>query len=910
MTSTSWSRKTTRSRWERLEELFNRAVDLPEDSREKFVLEETGDDSELRDELLGLLACDTGKRTGPLTHALGEALDSTTRDKRRAHLGKVVGSYRLASVLGHGGTGTVYLGERADSQYSAQVAVKIVESAAVHGDLATRFRAERQILASLNHPNIARLMDAGESEDGQPYLVMEYIQGEPLDKYCDDRKLDLHSRLRLFLEICGAVQYAHQNLVVHRDLKPANILVTTEGTAKLLDFGIAKLLDPGSSNSALALTRMNDRLLTPEYASPEQILGKPVTATSDVYALGVVLYELLTGMRPFVVEATASQLELERSICVTDPPRPSSSLERKVDGEPSDEHYDPTRIALARSLTPERLRRRLVGDLDSIIMRALRKEPQHRYGSVDQLTADIRRYLANEPVQARQGNWIYYSKRFVRRNALGVSAAAVFLILISAFVTSTSIQMRQVEEQRDRATAVNEFMMNFFRGADLFENPGSEVTARELIDRSAESVRSDVTLGPEVKAELFSVIGKAYLGLNKPEPAIRTLQESLALWSKTPTPTDPNVDMVLRELGNAYRVSGNFAEAERVLQRAFAVLRSTQREDSIAHAYLLADRARLELVRGNLKQAESSFTKGLRMMRGLNEGDDARTASILVDLATTQSWDDDLQGAETSVREAIEIFANTAPQFYPDRVLAELLLAEMLSLKGLLEEARQLYERAIAAQRQLYGNNSNRVADSLGALATIHLAQKSPQKAARLVRDALESNYSLAMREHISTGYLKTLLGSALLELKQYPQAEVELREALVIFSKGKGFSSDHQYIASAEYFLGEVLLATDRLPEAGVTLAASMNRWQRTASPEWRAARSASALGEVEYRQGKFTEAEQHLVESYRVLSTAKGVEPDAVERARERVARFYKERGQLDKLSALTSLSHASRP
>jgi predicted Ser/Thr protein kinase len=295
MTSTSWSRKTTRSRWERLEELFNRAVDLPEDAREKFIVDETGDDAELREELTGLLACDTGKRTGPLTHALGEALDSTTRDKRRAHLGKVVGNYRLASVLGHGGTGTVYLGERADSQYSAQVAVKIVESAAVHGDLATRFRAERQILASLNHPNIARLMDAGESEDGQPYLVMEYIQGEPLDKYCDDRKLDVQARLRLFLEICGAVQYAHQNLVVHRDLKPANILVTTDGVAKLLDFGIAKLLDPGSGSSALALTRMNDRLLTPEYASPEQILGKPVTTTSDVYALGVVLYELLTA---------------------------------------------------------------------------------------------------------------------------------------------------------------------------------------------------------------------------------------------------------------------------------------------------------------------------------------------------------------------------------------------------------------------------------------------------------------------------------------------------------------------------------------------------------------------------------------------------------------------------------------
>ena len=905
MTSTSWSRKTTRSRWERLEELFNRAVDLPEDAREKFILDEAGDDAELRDELMGLLACDTGKRTGPLTHALGEALDSTTRDKRRAHLNKVVGNYRLVSVLGHGGTGTVYLGERADSQYSAQVAVKIVESAAVHGDLATRFRAERQILASLNHPNIARLMDAGESEDGQPYLVMEYIQGEPLDKYCDDRRIDLHARLRLFLEICGAVQYAHQNLVVHRDLKPANILVTTDGVAKLLDFGIAKLLDPGSGTSALALTRMNDRLLTPEYASPEQILGKPVTATSDVYALGVVLYELLTGLRPFVVEATASQLELERSICVTDPPRPSAAVEHSTTGQPTTERQDPTRIAAARAVTPERLRRRLAGDLDAIIMRALRKEPQHRYGSVDQLMADIRRYLANEPVQARQGNWIYYSKRFVRRNALAVSAAALFVILTSTFVVSMSLQIRETEAQRDlakiesqRAQTVSELVLGVFQGADLYENPGSEVTARELLDRMVPRVRADRSLRDGMRAELMGVIGKAYLELGKAEPAIETLNESLKLWSSTNTPTDPNVDVVLRELGNAYRLASNVEEAQRVQERAFAVLKAAKREGSLQHAYLLADFGRLQFLRGDLKRSENLFLEGLAMMRALGRGTDPRAASILVDLATALSWEEDLPSAETALREAVKIFENTAPQFYPDRVTAELVLADVLASQGKLEGARKGYVSAIEAQRQLYGNNSLRVNYSMGALAKIRLAQKHPHEAAAIARKALEANYGLKLQDHFVTGYLKTVLASALLELAEYPQAESELREAVVVFSKG--FASDHQYTASAEYLLGEVMLATNRLTEASQVLSSSMNRWQR-GGPEWRLARTISALGEVEYRQGKFLEAEQHLVDSYRTLTTAKGVEVGVVEKARERVARFYRERGELDKLNAL---------
>ncbi len=357
-------------------------------------MRETGDDPALRAELLELLACDNGGgRTGPLTLALGAALDTTTRDRRKALVGRVVGNYKLVSVLGHGGTGTVYLGERADRQYSAQVAVKIVDNGTMQGELGLRFRAERQILASLNHANIARLLDAGETEEGKPYLVMEYVHGEPLDRYCDRQQLGLRERLQLFLEICSAVQYAHQNLVVHRDLKPANILVTAEGAPKLLDFGIAKLLDAGEAAAVLALTRMNDRLLTPEYASPEQILGRPVTTASDVYALGVVLYELLTGLRPYTVPASASQLELERSICITDPLRPSAAVKTRARKRPAakgNRRFSPSQPrASSRRIS---CRSGCVGDIDAIVMRALRKEPQHRYGSIEQLAADVRRY--------------------------------------------------------------------------------------------------------------------------------------------------------------------------------------------------------------------------------------------------------------------------------------------------------------------------------------------------------------------------------------------------------------------------------------------------------------------------------------------------------------------------------------
>ena len=292
------------------------------------------------DNVPGPTTRDIARAAGPQSRAINGMTADIPRDRSRSMIGSNAGSYSLVSVLGRGGAGTVYLGERADQQYSAKVAIKIVDYAAVQTSLGVRFRAERQILANLNHPNIASLLDAGETDDGQAYLVMEYVDGEAVDRFCDGQRLDIRARLRLFLDICAAVQYAHQNLIVHRDLKPGNILVTAEGVPKLLDFGIAKLLDTGDFRELTQLTQHNDRLLTPEYASPEQVLGQAVTTASDVYSLGVVLYQLLCGLRPYDVPNSASRLELERTISVSDPARPSAAVSRAMDsgspeGQPS-----------------------------------------------------------------------------------------------------------------------------------------------------------------------------------------------------------------------------------------------------------------------------------------------------------------------------------------------------------------------------------------------------------------------------------------------------------------------------------------------------------------------------------------------------------------------------------------------
>ena len=891
-------------RWERLQELFARAVDLPAPERIELVRRETQDDPGLREELLDLLACDTGKSTGPLTNALGAALDATTRDRRHALLGRVVGNYKLVAVLGHGGTGTVYLGERSDRQYSAQVAVKIVDSATVHGDLGMRFRAERQILASLNHPNIARLLDAGETDAGQPYLVMEYVHGEPVDRFCDHMQLDVPARLELFLQICTAVQYAHQNLIVHRDLKPANILVTAEGAPKLLDFGIAKLLDVGDAAALLALTRMNDRLLTPEYASPEQILGRAVTTASDVYALGVVLYELLAGVRPYIVPSSASQLELERSICVTDPQRPSAVIRRALERGPVAGESNIHAVAQARGVAAERLRKRLEGDIDAIVMRAMRKEPEHRYPSIEQLAADIRRYLTNEPVLARQGNWLYYSQRFMRRHAFGVAAGGTFVAVIIAFAIAMTIQTQRVAAERDRATQegeraekVSDFMLSVFTAADPFENKGKQMTASELLEQAARSIQGDLNEQPQVRAQLLEAIGRAYRRQGQPGRAVGYLEDSLRIRQQLPIENAAQTGSVLAELAIALRLDGKFEESDRAFQRALEISERSTGAMTKVHARLLVDLGRMELTRSNLAKGEGYMTRGLELTRELEGSRSPRVAEILTDLSNARAWRDDLVGAERAAQEAVSIYREAVPDLHPDRVKADFQLGEVLFLQGRMNDAAAVFERTLAAQRLLFGNSNFTVAETLDSLAKARLAQNNSAEAEQLAREAVDMNVRSRGEDHYSTGYLRTSLGQVLIRQKHFAEAEAELRMALDVFEKT--LPPDHMYVASSEYVLGEALLKTDRYADAEAVLTASMNRLKRTNAPAWRIARSASALGEAVYRQGRINEAEKYLVDSYR--ATRSGADAMTQQEALNRLARFYTDRGQRHKFDEL---------
>lgn len=432
-------------RFRRLETLFHAALNVASDQRDTFLKNECGDDEVLLHDVQKLLEREQGGTALGILSSFDAGVEEPIDIA-----GERVGAYEIKSELGIGGMGTVYLASRADDAYQKDVAIKVVRDR-LSQELIDRFRIERQILATLEHPNIARLVDGGTTDDGFPYVVMEYVRGRTIDEFCDLARLTVRQRLELFLQVCDAVQFAHRNLIVHRDIKPQNILVTGAGTPKLLDFGIAKLLTRGLEPGPAGLTVAAARRMTPAYASPEQVRGEPVTTSSDVYSLGVLLYELLTGCPPYQT-ATQSLVDVERTICDSEPLLPSSCVTSVDDRRPG---QSADAVARARSTHPQRLQSLLSGDLDNILMMALRKEPQRRYVSAEALGDDIERYLTHRPVAARTDTWGYRTAKFVRRNRVAVAATVV---VAASILTAAAVSVNfAISESRQRTLAEQRF---------------------------------------------------------------------------------------------------------------------------------------------------------------------------------------------------------------------------------------------------------------------------------------------------------------------------------------------------------------------------------------------------------------------------------------------------------------------
>lgn len=552
------------TRWPRVAQLFETAVTLPPDQRATYLDQACSGDPGLRREVEALLRADNAS-SAVLQGAVGAAARQVIQDLAPAHdlAGRRIGPYEVTRELGHGGMGIVYLAVRADGAYNKTVAIKVIRRGADSSETRRRFFAERQILATFDHPNIARLMDGGATPEGRPFVVMEYIEGEPLDAYCDQRTLSLAARLRLFLKVCDAVQYAHGNLVVHRDIKPRNILVTRDGSPKLLDFGIAKLLDAPRGQPVSAV-----RVMTPEYASPEQIRGEPITTRTDVYSLGVVLHELLTGQRPF--RDASNPIALARAVCEDVPSRPSA-VARDA----------PMTDALRRGSRPERLRRELSGDLDAIVGAALEKEPARRYSSVELLSEDVRRHLDGQPVSVRRNDFTYRAGKFVRRYRAGVVAAIAIVVLSGFYAVRVTRERDRAQREARGADEVATFLQDLFKSSDPAQSRGRDVTARELVDRGAARLDRDWANQPEMRATMLGVIGGAYHSLGLYDTASATLREAVAL-RRAISPDSRDAADLMSLLALSLEHTGDLKSADSVYREALAIGRRTGTNAEIA----------------------------------------------------------------------------------------------------------------------------------------------------------------------------------------------------------------------------------------------------------------------------------------------------------------------------------------
>ena len=744
----------TQERWRTIQPLLDGVLEVGPAGRAAWLAERCGDDAELREAVERLAAAYAAAQRVLPSGAPG-AVDALVRfaEAEAAPAGGRIGPYRIVGEAGRGGMGVVYLAERDDDQFRKRVALKLLRRGMDDPHLVRRFLEERQILATLDHPQIAKLLDGGVTGDRLPWFAMEYVEGEPIDRYCEGRRLPVDERLRLFLAVCDAVQYAHRTLIVHRDLKPSNVLVTGDGAVKLLDFGIAKLLAEGEAGEA-TLTQVGRRPLTPEYASPEQIRGEPVTVASDVYSLGVMLYLLLSGRSPYRL-ASRHEREVERAVLdgTVDPPSAGAS--------------------------PERLRRRLRGDLDMIVLMALRKEPERRYPSVEALAGDLRRHLGGLPVQAQPDRWSYRAAKFLRRHTAAVSLAGGAAVLLAAFAGVLAVQMARTATERNRAEQVSDFVTQLLRSPDPFRGQGAVTTVRQVLDTAVVRVRTELRAQPVLQADLLAVIGRSYEGLGLYDQAGSTLDSAIALrlragddgrglaedqamrafvleeqYSERPradslarvalrtgrrvlAADDPALGSLIALAAPSVASAGHTAEADSLLVEAVGILRGSPRTDPLELARALRRLGRQRMMAGDRTAAESLYTQSLRLNRARLGPDHPEVGELSAELGDVLRLEGK-PGAERLLREGIAIERRAAGPDHPEVMINVLHLADLLQNRGDLAAAESLYHQAIASGRRI-----NPAGHVLTGEALFGLAQSELQRGdtARAEADLQAANH-------------------------------------------------------------------------------------------------------------------------------------------------------------------------
>jgi len=837
---------------DRVAELFSQALELPESEREAY-LETVENDTEVRSEvarLLGGHAEAGGFLEAPVSDQAAALVGSVPEPN---HVGRTIGAYSVLRELGRGGMGVVYLAERAGDDFEQMVALKVIRGHLLSEDVLRRFRQERRILAGLQHPGIAMLLDGGVTDQGEPYFAMEFVDGDDVIAYCDRRELGVEDRLRLFLRICRTVQHAHVNLVVHRDLKPSNILVNADGATKLLDFGIAKLLDEDDTSTE-PLTREGQRALTPEYAAPEQIRGEQITTATDVYALGVVLFKLLTGCGPYRVEGSGGQM-VERAVCEFDPPAPSEAV--TAEGG-----------AIFRGMTPERLKRRLAGDLDTVVLKALRKEPERRYHSAEAMADDLQRHLDQLPVRARPDTMGYRASKFISRHRFVVVAVGALIVALAFGLAGTAWQARVAASERDRAEQeaaraeqVKDYVLSLFEASNPAESRGADITARELLSRGVERIDTELVDQPNLQAEMLEVIG--------------SVNQSL----------------------------GDYHQTEKLFERALALRRSVG-GDPAATAIAIKRVAQAKHSLGEYDAAEALYRDALEIQKselGEGHGDVGRTLNDLGVILVLQGKSAD---AEPLYRRSLRIQRR---EFGPNHLETLQTLSNIGSMyweMGNYEAAEEINRESVALRRQMFGEDHPEVAAELSNLATTLSTQGKYEEAERLHRESLALWMKLLGDEHPSVASSLNNLAAVLRHQGNYAEAEPLCRRALAIDLKTLG--DEHPYVAMDLDNLGVVLAEQGRLDEGYELLEQAQAMHRRVVgidSP--RTALSRSYQGVVRWYQGRDEEAELMLGEALESIRSNVGPKTPKAASILVSLAAIYAARGEA--ASARTTYAEA---
>lgn len=667
-----------------LEQAFDTAIALSGAEREAFLRAFESDHPDLAAKLASLLAADTSATefAGPIAQSLERFIE----DNDERVIGQQFGAWTAVGAVGFGGMGAVYKAQRSDGAYEQVAALKLIASRLTDKATTARFLRERQILATLNHPGIAQLLDGGSTPDGDPWLVMELVEGERIDRYCEAHQLDVAARLALVRQLCAAIDYAHRNLVIHRDLKPSNILVTPDGESKILDFGIAKLLEPEDMPVTSDMTLEHRRVLTPDFASPEQVRGERVTVATDVYSLGVLLYRLLTGVSPYGTTPESSPYEVERAILDAEPSRPSTIVSASS-------------AKSSPPLAPDQLRRKLRGDLDNIVLKCLQKEPERRYRDVRALADDLERYLTGRPVEARGDAWSYRARKFVSRNALPVAASVAVVVGATAFgvyhTQRLATERDRAELAAQQAQEVSEFLTETFASASPFVAQGEEVRAIDLLEAARAKIAA-LDGQPGLQARLLVVIGESYRGLGKHELEFEVFQQALAAAKAAPEEDSATLIAIYNGLGESQRLLGEIDKALADRQRALAL---SERFYGEHHPETANIRARIGATLSSAGRCEEAMPLLARASEDM-EGETGEYAALRLNalgvLAVCHDTLGEYDEAEALGRELVAQSEQTLGTLEPNTIIRLANLALVLRRQGKFAEAASRFRTVIA----------------------------------------------------------------------------------------------------------------------------------------------------------------------------------------------------------------------